>query len=412
VAGVVGGYLFLSRISTPIAGLVAAFLLSVGPGFIYHSREFKPYALDLALTVWTFYAVVRLPQDRREEQDPLLVTILHVFSLSSLVFLFVFPASLAYRLHQNRQLTLCRLALFISPLLLFTLSYSLFLRPQVSQGNLGRFWAAYYANSMENTIFLAQAGASSIRQFFPLGWPVGVLGYFLALPFLSYRNHDGIWLLLLTPFFLHVLASALGLYPLFHRPSYYLYGVIVFAFAYVVATLSETLARGNSTRQRVIECCVFVVVCCYVFSSSIWKRDVALAMAWPNKQAREVFAALADQFKKGDLLRVNYGTYYSSLFYRDIAFSSNDALANLLPQRRLVLKDRTPQLLCDSFKEISSDIKMGDRVWFVTTHVVDAYKSYASLFPAIGDVRVVIGNPRQGLIVLDVTKPLSNLTCP
>ena len=409
--GLVGVYLFLSRVSTSAAALLATLLISLGYGFIRHSREFKPYALDLTLTAWTLYAAVRIPLHQREQKNILLVFMLHLFAVSSLVFAFVFPAVVAYRFRQTTPRTVFDFLLIVSPIVVFFLTYLFFFRPQMSDAALQRFWAAYFANSPEQIAFLIGEGDKFITQFFPLGGFVGILFYCVLLPLLSLRNRDGVWLLLLVSFGVQIVASAVGLYPLFHRPSYYLYGLIVIAFAYVVGALSQELAKKSRLLQDVLGICAIVGIVGYLVSTILLTQAVKRVRAWPSEQGRAAFSVLADRFESGDILKINYAAYFPFQFYKDIAFHSNPALMAMYVERHHALNDRTRSSLCHTFKAQSADISVGDRVWFLTTHVDHAYQHYVAVLSQMGQVRVIVGDMHQGLIVLEVTQSPAKLVC-
>jgi hypothetical protein len=134
-------------------------------------------------------------------------------------------------------------------------------------------------------------------------------------------------------------------------------------------------------------------------------------MQWPTRQGREVFEILAQEFRPGDHLRLGYGVYFTFLFYKDLAFSSNPALLAQKLQRNDALADRSSKGLCVSLKARSADILVGDRVFFVSTHNHNAHKYYREVLTRIGKVSVLFGEVQQSLIVLEVTQPPQTLLC-
>lgn len=407
--GLVGVFFFVSSVASPSTALLATFLIGTGQGFIQHSREFKPYALDLALTAWTLYALVRVPYGKQQRNDVFLCVLLHLFAFSSLVFAFVFPAVVLERLRRRKFSSRFEWFTLISPPVVFLLLFVLFLRPQQLVG-LHNFWQHYYANSLANLQFLALALPKFLYLFIP-GWIGAFVSFFVFFPLLAIRNRDRLGLLLLTPFFVQLIMSALGWYPMLERPSYYLYGLIVIAFALVMSAGIRWLARYWPTYQDRIETGVMLALIGYLVLTGSVTQRVSQGMQWPSRQGREVFAILAQEFRPGDHLRLGYGSYFTFLFYKDLAFSSNPALLAQKPQRTGALIDRSSKSLCASLKGRSADILVGERVFFVSTHVGNAHKHYREVLPKIGKMSILVGELQQSLILLEVTQPPQTLQC-
>ncbi len=407
--GLVGVFLFVSTVASPSAALLATFLIGCGQGFIQHSREFKPYALDFALTVWTFYALVRVPYGKQKRNNVFLCVLLHLFALSSLVFTFVFPAVVLERISRRRCPSRFEWFTFISPPVVFLLLFVLFLSPQ-QLTELHNSWQHYYANSLANLQFLALALPKSLSLFIP-GWIGAFLSFFVFFPLLAIWNRDRLGLLLLTPFFVQLIMSILGRYPMFERPSYYLYGLMVIAFALVVSAGIRWLVRHWPPYQDRSETGVILALIGSLLLTGSVSQHASRGMQWPSRQGREVFEILAQEFRPGDHLRLGYGAYFTFLFYKDLAFSSNPALLAQKLQRNDALNDRSSADLCASLKERSADITVGDRVLFVSTHVGNAHKHYREVLPRIGKMSILVGELQQSLILLEVTKPPQTLLC-
>jgi hypothetical protein len=286
----------------------------------------------------------------------------------------------------------------------------LFLSPQHLTGVHG-FWQSYYANSVANLQFLAGAVPKFLNLYFLPGWIVGILSFFVVFPLLAIWNRDRLGLLLLTPFLVQFILSALGRYPILNRPSYYLYGLVVIAFALTVKASIRLLLRRWPTYQDRIETGVILTFIGYLLLSGSVTQHAYRGMQHPSRQGREVFEILAQEFRSGDHLRLGYGSYFTFLFYKDLAFSSNPALLSQKPQRTEVINDQSSKNLCASLKVRSRDIFVGDRVFVVTTHQPNAYKRYSEVLPRLGKMSILVGELHQSLILLEVTQPPQTLLC-
>lgn len=410
ILGLVGVFLFVSTVASPSAALLATFLIACGQGFIQHSREFKPYALDFALTVWTLYAVVRVPQSKQGRHDVFLCALLHLFALSSLVFAFVFPAVVLERISRRRVSSRFEWFTLLSPLVVFLLLFVLFLRPQQLTWVVG-YWQHYYANSVANLQFLAGAVPKFLNLYFLPGWIVGTLSFFVVFPLLAIWHRERLGLLLLTPFLVQLILSALGRYPILDRPSYYLYGLVVIAFALAVNASIRLLIRRWPTHQNHVETGVILTLIGYLLVNGSVTQHISLGMQWPPQQGGEAFERLAQEFRPGDHLLFGRGTYYTFLFYKDSAFSSNPALLVQRLRKKDSLMDRSSAEVCSSLKARGADVRVGDRVFFVTTHQPNAYKHYREVLPRLGKMSILIGELHQSLILLEVTQPPQTLLC-
>ena len=56
--------------------------------------------------------------------------------------------------------------------------------------------------------------------------------------------------------------------------------------------------------------------------------------------------------------------------------------------------------LCRSLRVMIDDIRQAKRVWFLTTYTWQAYKHYQKVLPLLGDVEILLGEPRRGLFLL------------
>ena len=244
---------FSKAISKSSFALLPVLLISGGYSFVFHTREFKPYIIDLTFTCMAYCLTVFLAQEyhaRLEHKNtdrqinkhlfPALTIILVIFAFSSLISIFIFPALLLFLLFKK----LPRKKLFIlsvSSFLPFLINYLIFLYPQ-SPGGTQDFWSSYYLHTnLDNFNFFVQTWIQFISQYTAMPWKIVTLSFFIILPCFSIYKKDGIFLLFLVPFFMQCIFSYLKLYPLFERPSYYLYGLAVISLCYSLSSIMQLI---------------------------------------------------------------------------------------------------------------------------------------------------------------------------
>ncbi len=412
VAGIVAAFLLLRRLGLPVAGLLAALLIAIGPDFILHAREFKPYAMDLALALWSLCAAVGLSASRRRN-DILLAGILCVCALSTVTFAFVFPAVAVYRVWVQRRRGPGDLALLAVPAALFAAMLFFLARPMLASTGILDFWASYYPSSLDSIRRSVTEHSLYVRGYFVLGAPAAWLAYLVGVPLITLKRRDGMGLLLVGPFIVHALASALGLYPLFQRPSYYLYGLMVVGFAYTVGGLLEIVARRFPPPASIAASalCVAAVVGYAIYADVIPDRLLRVRR-YPPDAGRAITEILVQRYHAGDLVAMNYGFRYTYGVYRERLISSAPSLAQLGPmEAQPGIVDRSVSDLCRSLRAYPRPATPGTRLWLITTHVPFAYEHYQELLPRIGQLETLHASRSQSLMLLTLTRALSSLSC-
>ena len=406
--GICGIYFFLLRCSTQLSAQVAILLIAIGSGFIFHSREFKLYTLDLAITAWTLYIAFRKEGEAKKSNDCFLVIVLSLFALTSPVFIFLLPAVAVYRFFHLKKRAIRDSLILVFPVALFIAIYFLFLKPQ-NPGGTVRFWTQYYPNSIDNINFLLTIFKRDSKSFLSLNAGIVSFSYLVCLLFFSVRKKDGIWLLLLTPFLVHVAVAFFGGYPLFGRSSYFLYGILTIAVAYNLGSIAEFAASRTPIKEKTMGVAAMVTLIVFLLWQDVIPGNIVQSGNWPTQQGRKVLTVLNSEIAKGDVVKFNYGSYYTLLLYKDKVFNDNENLKSFSPLRSHSLNDKSPESLFKSFLKQSSEISVGSRVWFISTHVQNAFNNYSALFRQIGSVNVVVRGAREALILLNVEKPVHTL---
>lgn len=415
VLAVLGAYHLLTRFCGRPQALVGSLLIAIGPGFILHSREFKPYALDLALTFWALI-MASGPESRpwSRRHDILLLSSLSIFAVSSLIFVFVFPPIIVYRLYQSKAIRWLDLARYSIPGWLFLGNYFLFLRAQ----NLSRSegfgpFTRLQLNRVGNLSHILDAAATSIPTFIVLGWLVCLISYFFVMPAISAHRGDGVAILLLGPFIAQSILSMLGKYPMFMRPSTYLFGLMIIGLVYGFDGLRRFLASRFRTRRHQF----FFAALVFGFTTfSVWATGppwsrLMVASAHPEDPGKRSFQLLASLYKPGDKIKFGFGYEFIFLVHKEDAFKDIPKLMAIGPRklRRLHrLGDRSADQLCNSFQTMSQDLLEGDRVWILSRRI----QPYQQVLKSLGKLELLIAERRQGLMLLSLEKLPATLDCP
>lgn len=410
---ILGMIVFLVRCGTPTGALASAFIVAAGYGFIYHAREFKPYNLDFALMVWSFAAALYWAERPSRLRLATLVLSLVLMALFSLTFAFIYPGIIlyyAYRSNNLRNSNLASIAAMLAPTALFLLNVAVIVE---YSGATRDFWSEYYLSSLERIPFLISQGARFFERFLGPVWSVAVEFYFIA-AIVSLRRKDGVIFLMLPPFVLLVVMSILGLYPLFGRPSFFLYGILALSFGYVVGHILELLPGKPAFLQRRavregLSMAMTLGMIAYYIGSGALENNVAAAKRWPMEQGNEAFKVLKEEYRDGDAIKISYGAWYAFLIYQDTVFSGNEGIRAVGERERKKVFDRSAASLCRDLRDNHADIEERTRVWFLTTHVYRGYKHYMEVLSQVGDVRALVAGPVQGLVLLQARRPVGKL---
>ena len=409
IAAIYGGFLVARRIASLPSALCVALLLAVGPGFIFHAREFKPYAADLALTLWSIFFALRYVERPNSKAFSILIAALTVFACSSLAFVFVAPAIalFVFRPHTFSQPVTRALPLSI-PFLVFGVVYWWMLRPQVLTASTVDYWADYYIQGLADLPRIFRLATSEASSFVLPGWKLAFVSFFVVTPICSLLKRDGIALILNVPFLAQLVAAVAGIYPLFGRPSYYLYGLMCLALGYALHAGSHLSTSTNVKRVYwIVSASALLSLSATQQNRESFKR----AVEWPAEQGRKAFSELGIQAPNVQNLYLNYGTYFSFEFHRH---DPSLGVAQLIPHTSSwadAIRDSDPDKLCHTVKAAAGERKQGDELWFLSTHVLDAHRRYDRALKRVGRVVTFVGEPRQSLVRVTLEKDMSQLTC-
>lgn len=404
-------YALIEHVTRARLAVLAPLLFGSSYLFVRHARHFKPYSLDLFLTISALWAATLFVSNPSRRRYFFLLAVLSLFALSSLPALFVVPGIVCY-LAYHRAGSIIKLTKVAGiPLCLYGLNYLFLLKPQSAGGAL-KFWSNYYLDDISKVPFLAKALIQFVDESSFVDWRILLASYFIALPIISIHKKDGFWILLISPLFAHMLVSSLRLYPLFDRPSIYLYGLILISFAYSASEIGKLFFEKLQLQRKHFDkiAIALITLSLVLFSTKIFQYFEGLR-TWPISQGRESFQKLAEDFTTGDRLRFGYGSYFTLKFYGNTTFAENKDLSEIDFHRKDSLIDKSAERLCEGLQKTSDSIEPGTRVWFVSTHAPDAYRHYQSVLPQVGDVRTHVAKSRESLVSVVLEKPFTSLDC-
>ena len=418
LASIVGMYLFVRKISNSWVALLAAFFIAFSPSFIRHSTDFKPYMIDLAFTCWTLFLSV--PKDNKWQRinDLSLLVVLNIFAISSIVFVFVFPAIAVYRLFHLKKRSVFDIITVSVPIVCFVCTYFFFLSPQMT-GNtaayLNKYWGKHYLTSLSNLRFIMSETQHWLDGFFMEGSLAVLFVYFLVSPAVSLKRRDGAYILLVGPLIVHTAFSVFGKYPFLDRPSCYLYGIFIASFSYGLDGLIRYM-NVKTNRISVASLNVIVVallIICLAFLQSLPSLVYEAAKAQPNESTCDPIRTLGKRFQPGDVIKLSYSYDYAFYFYRDTLLSHLNK--KVIPERDELnrfhrLGDKTPNQLCQYLKLKKKGVQPGNRVWFLT-FFPQAPFYYPPILSQIGTVEIACWGESGSLLLLIVEKPVGHLSC-
>jgi hypothetical protein len=412
IAALTGTYAFLVRTSSRGVAVCAVMLIALGPGFVHHSREFKPYTMDLAFTVWTLWFTVRYVEEGGRRALAGLAAVLAAFAASSVVFVFIYPAVAVYLWLSVAPANRRALAPLVAAPIVFMTVYAFYLSPQILPGHMIDYWVRYYIDSPTALARIAADARFDIDWFIIPGWRTAVPAYFVLLPLLAIFMRDRVALLLLVPFVAQLSFAVAKLYPLFGRPSYYLYGLMAIVLPYGIAACLRWNAEPESQRSKLVDAALLVGVGLAMALNGPFHAQLAQAQRWPPEQGGDAFRLLGEHYQDGDTAFVNYAAYYT---YRFHALAGEGPLADVTIATQswnTALRDNAMGTLCRMIKRHVGSRAKGERLWFVSTHVPHAHVFYQELFRTIADVELVLGEQKQSLTLVTLQKRLDRLGCP
>ena len=404
LVGTALSYCVLRRFMGRTAAGVGCLLLAMGCSFIALTREFKPYGLDLMFTAAATAAVLLHEKSNSPWSVAVLASALLAFALGSLVSFMVLPGLFAYQIHQRRLDRGAWLAWFIAGSALAA-NYLFFLLPQGS-GHTISYWNYLYINNWRNLSNLVGAGAY-LQQYFAFPGPLAVFAIFLGAQVISWRRKDGFWLLALVPFLIACVLSGLGKYPLFERPSYYLYALMAWSLAYALDAAAGGLGRLASGVDPIAWRWLALALGVTMALSGGMAVKADQGRRSPPDYGNQSLAELEREFRQQDQLVLSENAVSCFMFHRASDRARNPELKRA---HFLGVRDESLAALCASLERLPGfiDSPPGSRWWFMTAHFAADFPRhkmdyYRSALADKGDFTVRVDTSVAGLAMLHIT---------
>lgn len=397
VAGMVA---LVRRAGQAELAFLPAWIVAGACGFVYHSREFKPYALDLALTLWLLWAALRAVERRRVGG---LVIGLAVMAGASLAFIFVYPAILAFWMIRVRPIRVKPLLALMAPPVLFLATYVLFLHPQ-NPGGTNLFWRDYYLTSISQSITLIQRYSDFISPYCLFDWRVMTVLLFVVLPMMSIPRRDGLWVLFLLPVGVQIGAASLRIYPFLQRPSHFLFGIMNAGAAVALGLLIDRIAGRAPLASKALKYGVILLALGVSVGGGSFRQNLVLGKTWPPDTARRSMEILAREFQADDRLYVNAPDYYTFLYHRSACFPPGHPLRSAPVVRDFFDSDQT--VLRGALRRYAAGEPVGRRLWFLSGYYESAFQYYVPELERYGAPEVRIAERHQTLVSIEVANPI------
>lgn len=401
LAAVIGFVALARRVLTPLAAPLAVALFGVAQGPTYYSSELKPYAVDVAATVFLLLAGVVLIERTSNSRIALGIgvgsAVLLAFSFASVLVLVAVAIVLVFEAVRRRDQPSRAHALVLAVWVAAAVGAILLALERLSAIRHGFAEAAdaaigqgsvltlhslnVFASNLSASLGLSQEPPwSQLQKLAALVAVVGAGSLLIRAPARG--------LLVVLPVPVTFAVAALGQYPLTYRTTLFLVPVVVLALAEGIARLS---AWGPGRWSPIIAA---VLVATVVVGPAWWSVNAAFDPPG-HEEIKPVLTHVRDRWRPGDTLYLQYGALYAFLYYENCGCLSLTGSAGarlwplaanppgdarlwrpVKPTSRAVLvgpntDDQTLQV-----NDLNNGLRNRTRVWFVYSHVSDAERKF------------------------------------
>lgn len=390
-------------------------LINGGYLFILHAREFKPYIIDLFFVCFAYYLAILACESKNKSNSRLIFlfcVFLCLFALSSLSFLFIIPSLLAFLYYKKFPRKKVLLIAF-SSVITFLLNFYLYLSPQSPEGTQD-FWSSFYLDkNLSNLDFFVNTWIEFISQSSVFPWQLISLSFFILLPLISLIRKDGIFLLFLGPFLVQCCLSYFRVYPLFQRPSYYLYGLAIISLSYSVSYFFQALEYVQFLRKSKHQLSnkgsysffqlSFLILILFLLLNNGFIAQIQTAKMWPVDQGREIVKTLIEEYRESDSIVYNQASFFTLKYYASFLRSNSNLKETILNfSRDQSINDDSLGSLDQTLTQKIPDLDhQNSRLWISSTHVPNITQNYIQVLNNNGTVRVYVDSPYQRLLLFE-----------
>lgn len=342
--------------------LVMASLFVFCQPLIYYASEIKQYGSDVAIAIILMYTILRAYRTKQQQLIILSVVGIMAITLSN-VSVIILTVAGSYRWFQIYKKTENVVNVLITPIIVWLVTFGLYFFFFIHNHPTREFMASYWQSfaymplnpfSREFVVFWAQTyefifgkilGANPkvpvLHHLFAIAWLIGV-GTLIK------RKQWGYLYLLLGPFFIHILLSALQIYPFVWRVSLYLQPFFALLCAIGFVSFTEFIISKIKLR-RLRVALIFPGLSLLLITLYTFPKD--------REEFKESYEYMLLQKQPKDHLFINPGAYNTWLYYDLIGYIKRDIPHEHGVPNRSDFTRHNKQL--DSLK---------GRVWFLSAH--------------------------------------------
>jgi uncharacterized membrane protein YuzA (DUF378 family) len=429
----------------PLAVVVAVCIMAFSPYSIYHSVEIKQYSSELlaATLLLMFYCRNLGKMDRnRLLQWGLLGSLTVWFSFSSIFILVGMAAGIClhYVIKKNWQALTRSMIPFSIWAVSFGISYLLFTKNHKAQPWLIEWFQLSHGFMPFPPASLSDMSWFVHKLFGLFHYPLGLSWFtlppdqhpalrlivrmsFLALIFFVagivsiWRSDKRSFLVFTFPFLLHLIASALLIYPFLERLTFYLLPVLII----VVVAGFESISRLFSSRKGIATLLAVLLLFGPMFNSIKQALNPGLFGDFKKSYDREALLYIDKNYRQGDVVYVYWnnlvpyryysGTYplrYKALEGNDHRFTSknlNEYMQKLQADIAALKGNRRVWLI---YNKILPNGNIGDRMydpeWYFKTDVHVPLEKVHPLFSSYGKKIDQLETRNVNVVLFDLSK--------
>lgn len=308
-------FYFLSKnvFKTKSAVLVAMFLFSINSALINYSFQFKPYSLDVLITILCILFFIKVDFEKLNLKQTFLSGIVLAFMpWFSLVSIFSIAGGWFSLILKDFKQNWRKKIILILPIILSGLFYlKIYLFNSYTKTSLVNYWQSSFINS--DIRFFFHLFVKNIGYFFyPVKYNLFILIFLFLGLILFYKEKKRVANICLISFLLLILASFLKLYPFFERLIIFLIPM----FLIFIVKPMDLIKKENKIRSILI---IFIFLITFFPQIKEVNRIIRVKTFSRGENPRQMMKDLMRNIKEEEIILVPNSSdtefaYYSSFY--------------------------------------------------------------------------------------------------
>ncbi|MDZ7695461.1 MAG: glycosyltransferase family 39 protein [Deltaproteobacteria bacterium] len=359
-------FYFLSKklLNNQMMALMATSIYSITLSLINYSSEVKQYSIDVLLTILIFYYCLTLQLDKNRSLVILSIigSVAVWFSNTSIIILFIAGIYLIYSEGlQNRNFRIAFILVFW--IISFFIYYFLFILDHPTKEIMIAYWRdeggflPLNILSKEFYNFLFEIPKSIYSYLLGYGpfWLIPFVISLTAIVILFKQRQFPLLYFCLAPIVVHVLLSALELYPFKDRLILYITPLIIIIFSIGLYSIFEFINRRIIKLSYLLLIIpVFSIFYPIYLKYPIKKEEIKLSLNYINHNINNM-----------DIIYVHYGAFRAFKFYEDI---------NFITLNNSIIYDNGDRK--EDSKYDPKILNLNGKVWLIFTHPYRSEEEY------------------------------------